>query len=161
MEKSTLNCPEIYRFIDLKMTKTVIDQFTSEGIKSVKTTRPGSKSLDIVVNATIDGHKLQLSPTLYTGKGFINLSLHKMMYSKNILTIANDIIYIISGDKLRAVWNDSSIVSTGRGYTDGIGEAANMSRVNIDWLISNSDYSFKLNDEIASAYDKDLAEIVK
>ena len=68
------------------------------------------------------------------------------MYGKNILTIIDNSIYIISVDKLRDNWaNPDCVYIQKRQYVDGLGERAQMSRFKINYIRENADYRLDID----------------
>ena len=68
------------------------------------------------------------------------------MYGKNILTIIDNSIYIISIDKLRENWaNPDCVYIQKRQYVDGLGERTQMSRFKISYIRENADYRLDID----------------
>lgn len=147
--QSKLTNPEAYRFINMVMLPLVKKVCDELGVKYPKssTSKKVNDFKDINITLNILGTSVQTSPTIYySGNEYIGISLHKMMYGKNILTIIDNSIYIISIDKLRENWsNPDCVYIQKRQYVDGLGERAQMSRFKISYIRENADYRLDID----------------
>lgn len=163
MAEIKLNNADAYRFLTIKTLPILTSAIEANGCKYVKPTSTAKGTTADVVFKFKDQTKnlVVTSPTLfYPGSKSIAVSLHKMMCSKNILFIKDNAIYIISVTKLLSVWNNNSICTIDkRSYQDGLGEKAQLSRINIDWLVENADMTFAMSEELAAKYNDELAKI--
>ena len=161
---SNLSNVDAFRFVNFHMVPTLAKVMEENNIKYVKPAAKtaSSKKLDITFKIKIDGKIIEASPTIYyTDKDQIAISLHKMMYMKNIITIKDKKVYMVSVEKLLAVWNDPTIVSIDkRMYSDGIGEKCQMSRVNMSWFEKNADLVFEMSDSIYNEYSKKMKDML-
>jgi hypothetical protein len=162
--KSNLNNSDAYRFLSIRALPILSAIVEANGFKYVKpASQPKSTISDIIFKFRDSSKKLiETSPTIYYPEfDSIAISLHKMMYCKHILFVKDNKVYIISQESLLSIWNNKDICKIDRQhYQDGLGERAQMSRIDINWAMENASYVLKMNEEHANKYHSALKDIL-
>ena len=84
------------------------------------------------------------------------LSQYHMMWSKYMAFIANDTVYIISGDVMRTNWQQ--LMRKTRKYVDGSKVSSTMTYAMIDDVIALAEAQYGLNSEMKEFYNNKVAE---
>ena len=163
----TLNNSDAYRFLSIKAIPILAEIIEDANYKHVKPTASskssGSKIADVIFKfRDADKNLIETSPTIYyPDYDSIAISLHKMMYCKNILFVKDNMVYIVPQSSLLSIWNNKDICRIDkRTYQDGLGERSQLSRVDINWLMENASLKIEMTENHASRYHNALSEIL-
>lgn len=163
---TTLNNSDAYRFLSIKALPILAEIIEAANYKHVKQTASksaNSKIADIVFKfRDAEKNLIETSPTIYyPDYDSVAISLHKMMYCKNILFIKDNIVYVIPQSSLLTIWDNKDICRIDkRTYQDGLGERSQLSRVDINWLVENASLKIEMSENHAARYHNALSEIL-